>query len=149
MVKKVFIAIVCLVVGIILCTTILPDTILEATTDDFDENFTVSTGAGVTSTTEELTYEHYYGDQTSLSATSDNESDTPAILDYDDDTYEVTVGGLAESDSRILTISYVRDAHTQFTGFSSFVRFLPFLMIVGLVVACIWVFFAGRSKGGD
>ena len=139
--QKVLLAIVALVVGLILLTTILPDTIYDATTDAYAEPFTV--GSGVTSTTETLTYDHYYADLTNLSATSDNVADIPVVMSYDEDTKEAVVAGLDSGESRILTINYVREAHQEFVGFSGFVRLIPFLGVIGLVVAALWALFSG------
>ena len=139
--QKVILAVVGLVVGIILLTTILPDTIHDATTDAYSEPFSVS--SGVTTTTETLTYDHYYADLTELTATSDNVADTPIVTDYDEDTKETVVIGLDSGESRVLTISYVREAHQEFTGFSGFVRLIPFLGVIGLVIAALWALFSG------
>lgn len=145
---KVILSIVGLVVGLMLVANVLPDVVNDVAADDYSEPFTVATGAGETSTNETLSYAHYYEDLTDLSASSDNESDTPVVMAYDEDDYIVTVSGLAASDSRILTISYVREAQQQFTGFSSFVRLLPFIAVIGLLVACIWgIFSAWKSRG--
>ncbi len=144
---KVVLSIVGLVVGLMLVANVLPDVVTDVAADDYSEPFSVSTGAGVTATNETLSYAHYYEDLTELSASSDNESDTPVVMSYDEDDYIVTVSGLAESDTRTLTISYVREANQQFTGFSSFVRLLPFIAVIGLLIACIWgIFSAVKSR---
>ncbi|HUW46817.1 MAG TPA: hypothetical protein VMW50_13590 [Dehalococcoidia bacterium] len=140
--QKVILSIVGLVIGIILLTTMLPDTITDATTEAYSENYDVTTAGGVTETTETLSYAHWYGDLRELDATTDNENDTPVVMSYDEDSYEVTVDGLEASASRILTVDYVREAHSEFTGFSSFLRLLPFIGIVGLVVAALWGLFS-------
>jgi hypothetical protein len=140
--QKVILAVVALVVGILLITTILVDTVNDAATDDYAENFNVSTGVGVTNTTEELSYSHYYGDLTDLSATSDNGNDTPVVMSYDGDTYDVVVDGLEASASRILTINYVIEAHQEFTGFSAILRMVPFILLIGLFVAALWALFS-------
>jgi len=141
--QKVILAIVAVVVGLLLITTILPDTILEVTTEDYAEPFNVTTGGGVTNTTEELSYSSYYDDLTGISASSDNEDDDPIVMEYDPNTNDVVVAGLEASDNRILTITYVRESRQEFTGFSGFVRLLPFLMIVGLFVAGIMGLYSG------
>jgi len=144
---KVIVPIVGLVIGLML-VSVLPGVVVDVASDDYSEPFSVSTGVGVTSANETLSYAHYYEDLTDLSADSDNELDTPVVLAYDEDDYIVTVGGLAASDSRILTIDYVREAHQEFTGLSSFIRLTPFLAVVGLIVACIWgLFSAWKSRG--
>jgi len=140
--QRVLLAIVGLVVGLMLVATLLPDVVNEAASDPYSENYNVSTGAGVTNTTETLSYEHYYGDLTELSSTSDNENDTPVVMDYNEVTYDVIVTGLEASASRILAISYVREANQQYTGFSAFLRMIPFICIIGLVVAALWALFS-------
>jgi len=139
---KVVLSIVGLVVGLMLVANVLPDVVTDVAADDYSEPFTVATGAGETSTNETLSYAHYYEDLTELSASSDNESDTPVVMAYDEDDYIVTVAGLVASDSRILTISYVREANQQFTGMSSFIRLFPFIAVIGLLIASIWGIFS-------
>ncbi len=146
--QKVILAIVGLVVGLMLVATLLPDVVDEAASDPYSENYNVSTGAGVTNTTEELSYEHYYSDLTELSASSDNENDTPVVMSYNENTYDVVVDGLEASASRVLTVSYVREANQQYTGFSAFLRMIPFICIIGLVVTALWALFSSiRSRG--
>ena len=145
---KVVVSIVGLIFLLILAGQILPDVINDVAAEDYAENFVSTTGAGVTSANETLSYAHYYEDLTNLSASSDNGSDTPVILAYDEDDYIVTVGGLTESDSRILTIDYAREAHQEFTGFTGFMRLTPFIFILGGIAACIWgIFSAWKSRG--
>ena len=144
--RNVILAVVGLVIGIILITTLLPDAVNEAVTDPYAENFAVTTEGGETDTTETLSYEHYYGDLTDLSASSTNENDTPVVMSYDEDTYDVTVAGLEASASRTLTIGYIREAHQEFTGFSAFVRLVPFLALIGLVIASLWGLFSHFSN---
>ena len=145
---KVVLSIVGLVIGLMIIAGPLPDVIDDVAADAYSEPFTVATGAGVTSANETLSYAHYYEDLTDLDAESDNVADTPVVLAYDEDDYIVTVGGLAASDSRILTIDYVRESRQQFTGVSGFIRLLPFILMLGLLAACIWgLFSAYKSRG--
>jgi len=146
--KTVVLSIVGIVLGLLLIANVLPEVVDDVAADDYAENFNVSTGAGVTTTTQTLTYDHYYADLTDLSASSDNGDDTPVVMGYDEDTKEVSIDGLKASDSRILTISYVREANQQFTGFSAFVRLTPFLCVIGLIVAGLWGLFSHfKSRG--
>lgn len=138
--QRVILAIVGLVIGIMMVASLLPDVVDEAATDPYAENFAV--GAGSATTTETLSYQHYYGDLRNLSATSDNTNDTPVVMDYDDTSYEVTVAGLDAGETRVLTINYVREANLQYTGFSAFLRLIPFLAIIGLVIAALWGLFS-------
>ena len=142
--QRVLLAIVGVVVGIMMAASLLPDVVNEAASDPYAENFSV--GSGAASTTQTLSYEHYYGDLTELTSTSDNANDTPVVMSYDDTTYEVVVSGLDSGESRILTISYVREAHQQYTGFATFLRMVPFLVVAGLVVAALWALFSHMKR---
>lgn len=142
--QKVILAIVGLVIGIMLVANLLPDVVDEAASEAYSENFSV--GSGSTSTTETLTYDHYYGDTRNLSVTSDNSADTPLVMSYDDDTKEVAVSGLDAGETRVLTIGYYRDANLQYTGFSGFLRMIPFLAIIGLVIAALWGLFSHMRR---
>jgi len=145
---KVVLSIFGLVIGLMIIAGPLPDVIDDVAADDYSEPFSVVTGVGITATNETLSYAHYYEDLTSLTAESDNVADTPVVLEYDENDYIVLVDGLAASDSRILTINYVRESRQQFTGFSGFIRILPFILVIGLFVACIWgLFSAWKSRG--
>lgn len=142
--QRVILAIIALVIGIMMAASLLPDVVNEAASDPYSENFNV--GSGATSTTETLSYQHYYGDLTQLTATSDDPNDTPVVMSYDDTTYEVVVSSLDAGESRILTINYVREAHQQYTGFSAFLRMVPFLVIIGLVVSALWALFSQMKR---
>jgi len=145
---KVLVSVVGLIFLLMLAGNVLPDVVNDVAAEDYSENFENTTGAGVFSANETLSYAHYYEDTTNLSVTSDNGSDTPVILHYNEVDYIVTVGGLAESDSRILTIDYAREAHQEFTGFTGFMRLTPFILILGGIGACIWgIFSAWKSRG--
>jgi len=146
--RTVVLSVVGIVLGLLLIANVLPEVVDETVTDDYAENFNVSTGVGVTTTNQTLTYDHYYADLTDLSASSDNDDDSPVVMDYDEDTKVVSVAGLHAADSRIMTVSYVREANQQFTGFSGFVRLTPFLCVIGLIVAGLWGLFSNlRSRG--
>lgn len=143
---KVVLTIVGVILGLVLIGNLMPDAINDVVTEAYPENFASTTGGGETSENLTLSYASYYEDTTGMSVTSDNSGDSPAILGYDHDDYVVTVGGLAASDSRILSMTYDREANQEFTGLSSFVRLLPFLLIIGLVIAAIWGLYSSWQK---
>jgi len=138
-------AIVGLVVGIMMVASLLPDVVDEAASTAYSDTFTVVT-TSETETTQTLSHDHYYGDTRRLSATSDHGPDNPTIMAYDANTNEVTVAGLAVDQTRLLTISYYKEAHQQYTGFSGFLRLVPFLALIGLVVAALWGLFAHMKR---
>lgn len=139
-------AIVGIIIILILAGSVLPGVVDETASDSYSEPFSVTTGGGVTTTNETLSYASYYDDLTGISAASDNIADTPVVMTYDSTTDEVGIAGLQASDSRILTVTYSREAGTQFYGFGSFMRLLPFLVIVGGLIACIVAIYTGIKK---
>lgn len=139
-------AIVGIIIILILAGSVLPGVVDETASDSYSEPFSVTTGGGVTTTNETLSYASYYDDLTGISAASDNIADTPVVMTYDSTTDEVGIAGLQASDSRILTVTYLREAGTQFYGFGSFMRLLPFLVIVGGLIACIVAIYTGIKK---
>jgi len=143
---RIVLGIVGIVIILILGGSVLPSVVDETASDSYSEPFSVTTGGGVENTTETLSYASYYDDLTGISATSDNIADTPVVMAYDSTTYEVVIDGLHASDSRILTVAYSREAGTQFYGFGGFMRVLPFLVIVGGVIACIIAIYTGIRK---
>ena len=142
--QKVILAIVGLVIGIMLVASLLPDVVNEAASDPYAEIYEV--GSGSATTTQTLSFDHYYGDLRELSAESDNENDAPVVTVYDADDRQVTVIGLDAGGERVLTINYVREANLQYTGFSAFLRLVPFLAIIGLVVAALWGLFSHMKR---
>ena len=143
---KVVMMIVGVILGLIFIGELMPGAINSVATDSYSENFESTTGVGETSDETTLTYANYFGDVTDMSATSDNGDDSPAILDYDDADYTVTVGGLVASDTRVLTITYPREANQEFPGFSQLLRLLPLLLIIGLVGVCLWGIYSSWQK---
>ena len=146
--SKIVLGAVGLILIIILAGNVLPDVVNTTASESYSENFVVATGSGERTTSETLTYDNYYSDTTGLTVESDNESDTPAVMNYTDTTNEVGVSGLAVSDSRTLSIGYYRESGTEFYGFTGFLRLLPFLVIVGGSIACIFGVYSGIKNRG-
>ena len=135
-------AIIALVIGLMMVSSILPDVVDEAASTAYSDTTSVVTGGGVTTATVTLTYDHYFGDTRKLTVTSDHAGDSPAITGYTAATKEVEVAGLEASQTRLLTINYYKEAHQQYTGFSAFLRIIPFLAIIGIVMAALWALFS-------
>ena len=146
--SRIVLGIVGLIIILIFAGQVLPDVIDDTASDDYSEPFAVTTGGGVTTTNETLSYDNYYTDLTGLTVESDNVADTPIVMSWYEDTNEVGVSGLAASDSRILTIGYYREAGTEFYGFGGFMQLIPFLVIVGGVIACILGIYSGVKNRG-
>jgi len=134
-------AIIALVIGLMMVSSILPDVVDEAASTAYSDTTSVATLA-VTTATVTLTYDHYFGDTRKLTVTSDRPGDSPAITGYDAATKVVSIDGLEASQTRLLTINYYKEAHQQYTGFSAFLRIIPFLAIIGIVMAALWALFS-------
>lgn len=146
--SRIVLGIVGIIIILILGGSVLPGVVDDTASGTYSEPFSVVTGVGETTTIETLGYASYYDDLTGLSAASDNVADTPVVMNYTSTTYEVGIAGLAASDSRILTITYSREAGEQFFGFAPFMRLLPFLVIIGGVIACIFAIYTGVKQRG-
>jgi len=122
----------------------------ELKTDAYTQTIpTVTTGAGETTTDIVLTLDLYNADTTKIiSITSDNIADTPVAGTYTEATKTLNVTGLAESDTRTLTITYSYDALEEYTGMSAMVGMTPLLIwvaILAIVVGGTW--FAVKGRG--
>jgi multisubunit Na+/H+ antiporter MnhB subunit len=144
--SRIVFGIVGIILVLILGGSVLPGVVDETASDTYSEPFSVTTGGGETTTNETLSYDNYYTDLTGLTVLSDNVADTPIVMFYHEDTNEVEIWGLAASDTRTLAIGYYREAGTQFYGFGGFIRLLPFLVIVGGVIACVIAIYTGIKK---
>lgn len=146
--QRIILGIVGIIVILILGGKVLPGIVDETASESYSENFAVTTGASVTTANVTLSYSSYYDDRTGLSVTSGNLADSPMILFFRSAIDEVEVGGLHASDTRILTIGYSRESGQQFYGFGPFMRLLPFLVIIGGIIACLLAIYGGiKSRG--
>ena len=69
--SRIVLGIVGIIIILILGGGVLPTVVDETASDSYSEPFSVTTGGGVTTTNETLSYASYYDDLTGLSATSD------------------------------------------------------------------------------
>jgi len=127
-------ALISFIFGLMMVGNVLPDAIDSTIAENVDENYTVVTGAGETSAICTLTDPHYYEDTTHMVVISDSGSDSAAIMDYDSNAYEITVGGLVESKTRIVNVDYYRERDNEaFSYFNTFMKIVPFLIGIGLI----------------
>ena len=114
----------------------------ETLTDPSTETGNITTGAGVTTGTISLSPALYNDDITSVTGISSSYgSDTPSASSYNGATDILTVGGLAESQTRTITVEYVYEATSDYTGLTSFVRLAPmllFMAIIGVIIGALW-----------
>lgn len=108
----------------------------------------VTTGAGVVAANVVLD-EALWDDSTShiTSVTSDNVADTPVAGTYTAATKTLNVTGLAESDTRTLTIVYEYDGLEDYTGMGAMAGVAPLLIfigVLGVVMGGIYTSFKSR-----
>jgi hypothetical protein len=139
------------IVGIIMVAVmfvlfpIVMDSTHELQTDSYTQTeAAVVTGVGVAAADVVLD-EELWSDSTTYvtSVASDNVADTPAVGTYTAGTQTLNVTGLAESDTRTLTIVYLHDGLTDYTGMGAMVAVAPLLLFLGVIGAVIGGLYMG------
>lgn len=98
----------------------------------------VTTGVGEVAADVVLTHALWNADTAYVtSVTSDNVADTPVKGAYTAGTKTLNVTGLAESDTRTLTITYEYDGLTDYTGMGALVAVAPLLLFLGVIGAVV------------
>jgi hypothetical protein len=139
------IAAVLAVVVALVTIPIVTSVVHDARAASVSEQFAVTTGTGQTSATVTISQPHIHADTTHLSAASDNQNDSPSVTAYDPSTRRVTVGGLAPSATRTLTIRYEADALADFPGAGALLEMTPLLWVAGAIVLAVAMLVIGRG----
>lgn len=134
-----------LIIGAV-CVILLLSGALAAIHDfrstSIEEQYDITTGAGVTSSNVTLVHE-LFGDNTiSATVTSDLNLDAPIAYSYTSSTQVLLVTGLDESQTRRLTIDYRTDGLWDYPGAGLTARMWPLLLglgVIGLIVAAVIV----------
>jgi hypothetical protein len=108
------------------------------------EEFAVTTGTGQTSAAVTLSRPHIHADTTHMSATSNNQDDSPSVTAYNPSTRQVTVVGLAPSATRTLTVYYETDALADFPGAGALLEMAPLLWVAGAIALAVAMLVMGR-----
>lgn len=135
---RVVVSLIMVVVLLIMFPMVL-DATHDLQTDDQTQTFAaVATGAGVVEADVVLTYDLFSDTIASVtSVTSDNVADTPAASAWTGATNTLTVDGLAESDTRTLTVTYEYDGLTSYSGMSSLAGLTPLLLWFAVLAVLI------------
>lgn len=138
---------------VIIAVMFLPDVLTashEARTDEDIVAANITTGAGVTTGTVNLTetlWDSALGSVVSITSTQG--SDTPAPQSYDSTNNRVTVSGLTPSLTRVLTLTHEYDATTDFVGLGPLLSMgatlIALVLFIGIPAALIWKMFGGRD----
>jgi hypothetical protein len=114
---------------------------------DFTEPHIITTGGGVTTATITLAADVMDDENTNISVTSTNALDAPVPFAYTSTTRQLTVNGLAASDTRTLTITYPVLRLDAFSDTAA--RFFPAYLILALLCCIGGAAYAAFRRGED
>lgn len=143
MIGKVLLAIFALFLLLAAFASPISDGIKGWRTNNTTQNFTITTGGGVTTANVTLSYDLYQASLPEvISLTSSQITDSPVAASYDEATKTMLISGLAASLSRTLTINYYAETT------DSVMRAIgPFLVIL-IIGGCVGLIFWGLFKKG-
>jgi len=137
------------VFGALLVIISLPlffSSINNAQTESYVQTFAgVTTGAGVYSANRTLSESLFNNSVTHVLGISSNVSaDSPSATSYTGVSKLLVFGGLAQSETRTLEVTYQIDSSSLPTGMGTFftvIRWFMVFAIIGLIAAAIYAFF--------
>jgi len=124
------------------------DGIYDFRTDVREDSFSVTTGVGETTADVVLVKELYDDDISTVTALSDNTTDTPTADAYNTGTRALTVGGLQAETSRGLTVSYDVYALTGGGAIDTLISRYDLIWIICLIAfpaVALAAIFVGRA----
>jgi hypothetical protein len=137
MIGKVLLAIFALFLLFAVFMTPISDGLKSWRTDDATQGYSVSTGAGITTTNVTLSYDLYRASVTEVeSITSNQSADSPVASVYVEVTKVLTITGLAESLTHTLTVNYY--AETDDSTMRTIGPFLSILVFGGIIGLIFW-----------
>ena len=123
---------------VIILMSVIMNGLKSSATDSRQDSFSVTTPSGQTTAiigTQELPWKGLTSSVQSI--TSTYASDYPLCEQVAGN--EVTMEGLAPSETRVVTITYLYDANQGFMGASSMLNIVPLLLWVGIIVVIIGI----------
>lgn len=95
-----------------------------------------------------LTLDLYEARLTSVTALTASDSETPNAASYVEGTKTLTVDGLGATTPQDITVTYLYDRTTDFTGLSSFMRLTPLFLWIAALGGLIGggIFVVARSR---
>jgi len=130
--QSVLVMIIAIVVMLLMFPLLLSGVHTTQTTKVTETTAGIVTTSG-TSATLTLTTSAWQHRASVITIGSAGAGDTPAVSAVSVDGRTVTVTGLATSLTRVLTASYDVDALTDYTGMSTFVALIPFLVMIAAI----------------
>lgn len=128
-------AIIAVMIGIMMFPSLI-DSTDSIQYDSITQAANSATGVGETTEDVVLT-DPLFEDNTAnvTTITSDNGADSPVASSYTSSTDTLTVGGLAASATRVLSITFEADQLSGYTGLSDMVGIGPFIIFAALIIA--------------
>ena len=123
---------------VIILMSVIMGGLKNSATDSRQDSFSVTTTGGETTAivgTQELPWKALTSSVSSI--TSDYAEDYPLCEQVSGN--EITIEGLAPSETRVVTITYLYDANQGFMGASSMLNIVPLLLWVGIIVVIIGI----------
>ena len=122
------------IVGFLLLPGLIGSTHSALTTNYTETYAPVTTGAGVTTANVTLSLPLYNANIAEIeSITSNNTLDHPSAQLYVESSGVLQVKALAESENRLLTVKYTTADDSGYTGFDTFMKLSPMLIVLGLL----------------
>jgi len=145
---RIFYSFLILMVSVFLWILPFTDSAYAFRTDLREDNFTVSTAAGVTSANVTLFDEVYDDDTSTISIVSNDADDAPLYTSYNATTRQMLFSGLAVSTDRTVTVTYDVDALSGNSVFHTLMDQAPWLyilIIIALPIAGLVAIWKGRA----
>ena len=123
---------------VIILMSVIMSGLKSSATDSRQDLFSVTTTGGETTAivgTQELPWKALTSSVQTI--TSNYASDYPLCEQVSGN--EITIEGLAPSETRVVTITYLYDANQGFMGASSMLDIVPLLLWVGIIVVIIGI----------
>ena len=123
---------------VIILMSVIMAGLKSSATDSRQDSFSVTTTGGETTAivgTQELPWKALTSSVSSI--TSNYASDYPLCEQVSGN--EITIEGLAPSQTRVITIAYLYDANQGFMGAGSMLNIVPLLLWVGIIVVIIGI----------
>lgn len=112
------------------------DKVADARVDPATQQFSVTTGVGVTTANVTLNQPNFHENSVEgISVESDNSDDVPAPTDYVSSTRALTIGGLEAGYTRALTVDFEVEALDD--SFDVGVSVVPYLLLFGVIALII------------
>ena len=123
---------------VIILMSVIMGALKGSATNSRQDQFSVTTAGGQTTAivgTQELPWKALTSSVQTI--TSNYASDYPLCEQVSGN--EITIEGLAPSETRVVTITYLYDANQGFMGASSMLNIVPLLLWVGIIVVIIGI----------